>query len=175
MTKNGQMPELSPASALRRKIERRTLPVSGAVVDLRRPSLFMLLAKSESLPDTLLAYVVEQIEQGIHSEMNGGKPVAKKARPKIETAKVAGEGLALMKAMVVEAIVAPRVVLGEAKNADEVSIDEMEDGDLEYIYTWLEGMTPRQKQSFRHELLDGVGDLPAGEGVREDAGDDSGD
>lgn len=175
MTKNGKRPdlELSPASALKRKIERVRLPISGAVVDLCRPSLFMLLAKAEKLPDTLLTFVVERIEEGMNAQL-GGKPRPQAAQSDRDKAQIAKEGLDLMKALVVEAIVAPRVVLGPAENGDEISVDDLEQGDMEHIYNWVQGVRPSVRDSFRQELVDGVGDLPAGEDVREDAGADSG-
>jgi hypothetical protein len=121
MAKNKSAAELYRSQKAERPII-EVVPPSGVIFKFRKPSPLKFVL-SNGLPTSLA---------GEMSTKKGARKAAEKVSEDdlIET-------LIRLRDLVIDLSVEPKLVLGEPSNADELSVDEVDDEDLTYFINWV--------------------------------------
>lgn len=104
---------------------------TGFVYRFKKPSKFGMLFKAGKLPQSAGSLAVEEwAKQGLEFSSEEDSPITNRQTELIQAAFEVRD-------RVLELSHDPKFVVGEAKNPNEISTDEVPDDDLAYLYKWV--------------------------------------
>lgn len=143
---------VTPASAWKRKTEVVQLP-SGAVAELKKPSVISLALRGGRLPESLSAIVFDSLNGRKRQDTENWKP----ENP--------GEIADLMDVICTGAFVNPAIVEQPDYEAGQISIEDVQEEDKLWVLNWA-GVGGGELPSARRSPDEQTGSIPVARNVR---------